>query len=105
MCFPADPPGVYEAAARISELRSEERRAASRRRRLVGRPSVSEAADQRHGCRREPRLLLPPSAAAGETAHTHTHTRARNGSLLVRDGFGPIRRFVLHVLHGVHCSP
>lgn len=67
VCLPADPPRVYEAVTGLSELRAEERRAASGSRRLVGRPGLPEAADQLHGRRREPRLLLPPPAAAGET--------------------------------------
>lgn len=65
---PADPSRVYEAASRLSELRAEERRAASWRRRLLGRPGLPEAADKLHGRHREPRLLLPPTAATGETA-------------------------------------
>lgn len=45
VCYSADPPRVYEAATRLSELRAEERRTASRRWRLIGRPRVLEAAD------------------------------------------------------------
>ena len=70
MCFPADPPRVHEAAAGLSELCAEERRAAAGRRRLAGRPGLPEAADQLHGRHREPRLLLPTPAASGETAHS-----------------------------------
>lgn len=72
VCFPADPPRVHEAVTRLSELCAEERRAASGRRCLVGRQGLLEAADQLHGRRREPRLLLPPPAAIGETTHTAT---------------------------------
>ncbi len=79
MCvFPADPPRVHEAASRLSELCAEERRAAARSRRLAGRPGLPEAADQLHGRRREPRLLLPPPAATGNTTHTHMHTRVNS---------------------------
>lgn len=75
VCFPADPPRVYEAVTGLSELCAEERRAASGSRCLVGRPGLPEAADQLHGRRREPRLLLPTPAATGETTHTHRATQ------------------------------
>lgn len=67
VCFPANPPRVHEAATGLPELCAEERRSSAGSRRLVGRPGLPEAADQLHGCLREPRLLLPPPAATGET--------------------------------------
>lgn len=74
---PADPPRVHEAVTGLSELCAEERRAASGKWCLIGRQGLLETADQLHGRCREPRLLLPPPAATGETPppNTHTHTQ------------------------------
>ena len=63
---------MHEAATGLSQLRAEERRAAAGSRRLIGRPGLPASADQLHGRRGEPRLLLPSPAATGETTHTHT---------------------------------